>query len=481
MERYHDDPEKTLQAQVRESHVWRVEHAARGAAWLWSLASVFMVAMISSSKDVPGLIPWRIWVDWLLAGVLGLFLHRKRRPQSCNERLLGGALGVGAVMLPILGLAESRMEVSALMLGASLVFVQGSVLGSDLQQALIYQGLEEEEARRMVRRVPAVWTVTGLLLLMLSMRMVLRGGFSLAYALFSLAASVTVTYFAVLDPLDARVLQKLAFCAELKERGTDDKAVRKWLDARLVGRYRRPWAILFVVQFLRLFYPHKVIHEDRIRLDEHDPIVFLANHGTIYGPVVAKLNIPTFVCPWVISYVMTDLDETTEYLYKYTFSRQHWLLPALRRPVARFVSRVSLWGMKALEGVPVYRDHPGQLMKTFRAAVEVSNRGDDMLIFPEDPNAIAADHGYEKNGVGPLFSGFAMLAPILYSRTGRRCRFVPLFAHQDSHTVAFGEEVVYDPERDPVEERERLVREIGASMNGLAQELEAAYQAKKRH
>ena len=71
-----------------------------------------------------------------------------------------------------------------------------------------------------------------------------------------------------------------------------------------------------------------------------------------------------------------------------------------------------------------------------------------------------------------------MLAPIYYNRTGKCCRFVPMFMHHASRTVAFGEEIVYDPQNDPIEERKRLVREAGERMNQLSDELEERYQQK---
>ena len=126
--------------------------------------------------------------------------------------------------------------------------------------------------------------------------------------------------------------------------------------------------------------------------------------------------------------------------------------------------------MNQLECVPVYRDKPGQLMKTFRASVEAMQAGDNLLIFPENPNAVEQDHGYEREGVGVLFSGFAMLGQIYHSRTGKQCRFVPMYCDKHTRTITFAPEIVYNDEADPEEERRRVASACEAEMNRIWRE-----------
>ena len=118
------------------------------------------------------------------------------------------------------------------------------------------------------------------------------------------------------------------------------------------------------------------------------------------------------------------------YVYKYTIKRQRWLPECLKMPIAKMLGPISVWAMGCLESIPVFRNKPRNLINTFRMSVEAMQEGDNQLIFPENPNAAGEGHGYERQGLGELFSGFAMLAPIYYNKTGKCCRFIPVFAHQ---------------------------------------------------
>lgn len=310
--------------------------------------------------------------------------------------------------------------------------------------------------------------VEALLLCTLAMHL-MRTRFRLVLGLAALISLAVLLICTLNCPMDRRFLHKLRRCLTMEE---PPAPLRAQVESVVQEKHRRPWFILIVIRMLQRIYPHRRKGEEHLHMDEENPLVYLCNHGSIYGPVAAMLFIPEKVRPWSISKIMVDRQETEEYLYKYNFGPAKWLPGFLKMPVTRLVARISHWGMKSLEAIPVFRDKPAQLRKTFRMAVDALVCGDPMLIFPENPNAEAQDHGYERQGMGTLFSGFAMLAPAYYNRTGKRCRFMPMYAHRDSRTVAFGEEIVFNPENDPAEERERLVREIGEQMNRLCAEME---------
>ena len=185
--------------------------------------------------------------------------------------------------------------------------------------------------------------------------------------------------------------------------------------------------------------------------DVNNPLVFLCNHGEIYGPVAAVLNIPVPIRPWTISEITVDKDETAEYVYKYTIKRQRWLPECLKMPIAKLIGPISVWAMGCLESIPVFRNKPRDLMNTFRMSVEALQAGDNLLIFPENPNAVAQDHGYERQGIGELFSGFEMLAPI----------------------------ITFDPNNEPNAERERIVTYLQDTMREMYETEESKYQKKK--
>ena len=195
--------------------------------------------------------------------------------------------------------------------------------------------------------------------------------------------------------------------------------------------------------------------------------------------MVCMLYIPVPIRPWVISEISIDPEEMAQYVYQFTISRQRWLPEKLKMPIARLIGPISVWAMNQLESIPVYRNKPSQLMTTFRQSVEAMQAGDNLLIFPENPNAREENHGYERSGVGELFSGFTMLAQIYYHRTGKRCRFLPMFAHKNMRTMTFAPPITFDPDNDPMIERDRIVGYVTEQMTRISREEDAKWEARR--
>ena len=281
-------------------------------------------------------------------------------------------------------------------------------------------------------------------------------------------------------PLDQRYMAKLEHFLRLRKEGESNPALQKQLENVVIKPHRQPLTVNLLKLILRPFFRHMLIGTENIHPDPNNPVVFLCNHGELYGPIVAMLNIPVPLRPWTISEITVNKDEVAAYVYKYTISRQKWLPECLKWPVARLIGPLSVWCMNCVEAIPVYRNKPRDLINTFRLSVEAMQAGDNLLIFPENPNAVAEGHGYERHGLGELFSGFAMLAPIYYNRTGKRCRFVPVYAHPNTRTMTFASEIVYDPDNDPTEERDRIVAALQNTMAEIYEREESAWQKKKK-
>ena len=281
-------------------------------------------------------------------------------------------------------------------------------------------------------------------------------------------------------PLSSRHMAKLSRFLRLKDAGGDNPALRRQLESVVVQRRSQPFFIRAVLAVLRPFYRHELKGVENIVQDDDNPIVFICNHGELYGPIVCMLYIPVPIRPWSISEMVVDKDEVAAYVYKYTISRQKWLPEKLKWPIANLIGPLSVWAMGQLESIPVYRNKLRELMKTFNQSVEAMQAGDNLLIFPENPDGVEQGKGYERAGIGEVYRGFAMLAPIYYNKTGKRCRFLPMFAHKGLRTLSFGTPVEYDPDTPPNEERDRIVDALLAQMQSLADREEALYQAKNK-
>lgn len=223
---------------------------------------------------------------------------------------------------------------------------------------------------------------------------------------------------------------------------------------------------------LRRMMPHELKDIANVRLQQDEPIVYLCNHGEFYGPIAGMLYCPGFTRPWTISELCCDLDEAAAYVKRYTLKRVEWAEKKKQR-VAKFIASKTMKLMRAVQSIPVFRHKPRELMNTFRQSVEALQSGSNLLIFPEDPDTDPNSPGYKSGRPPMLFRGFPMLAQVYYNRTGKRCRFVPVLCHKEGRTVSFGTEIRYDPNNDPIAERDRIVEETYSQMQALYDREEA--------
>ena len=263
-------------------------------------------------------------------------------------------------------------------------------------------------------------------------------------------------------PLSTRYIEKTRKLKQLQERGEENPALRRQVEHVVKDKYRQPYLSRFLILVFRLFYRHKVVNTDHIVTDDQNPLVFLCNHGEFYGPIVCKLYIPVPVRAWTISMMMYDQMEVTKYVYDNTFSRQKWPLFA-RKAAARFIGWLSVNVMNQIESIPVYRDSPMKLRETVRMSIDAMATGDNLLIFPENP-----DNKYEADGIGELSPGFVMLAEAYWKKTGKKMRFLPMYADKNRKVIDFGTVITYEPENGFLNEQTRIIRETEGQIRCLS-------------
>lgn len=436
--------------------------------WIW-LTAAFGLTLTWIGTPLTRV---RGWTHWL--GILGTtpvtaaLLYWRKKAEPTNMLLLDGAL-----MLLGLIIGETRILAALALHGLLIAGVaMCRMVGVMTDVTRLVSGNASPMPRNSLLISTAAGIAAGVLLVLVQLPVAVIG-------ILGWIASLLLIFCTLRMPVDNRYTHKLQRYLTVCP---DNEALRKRLEWVFVGKHSRPWLVLFLEWLLRPLYFYRRKDEQEIREDEDNPLIYLCNHGDIYGPVSCVLHIPSYVRPWSISYMMADQQEAAEYLHRYNFGDTcHWLPKGVKWPVSHMIARLSIWAMNdLLECVPVYRDKPRQLMNTFRISSEVLTSGDQLLIFPENPNAICKDHGYEHEGVGELFAGFAMLAPIYYNRTGKCARFMPMYAHQKARTLSFGHEIVYDPSNDPTDERNRLVKAIDSEMHRLYDREEALYRARKK-
>lgn len=307
---------------------------------------------------------------------------------------------------------------------------------------------------------------------------VFKGGINLTaqplLLLPALALVVAAIPAAFRVPMERRIAEKIRTFLKLKENGETNLPLQRQLEDTVVKAHRRRYGIKWVILILRPLFYSRVINKEKVKLDADISCVFTCNHGEIWGPVVTNLFVPFSFRPWVIDEI-AEPEAQNVYLYENTVKRQKWLPERLKWPATRLVSAFLKWVMRSLDSIPVYRDDPRALVRTFRLTAEAMEAGDNILIFPENPNHESLRQaGYVKEGVGAFFTGFVMVAQLYHQRTGKRAQFIPIYADRKQHTITFGDATRYDPDAPPNEEKERVALHLRREMLRMAGENEEA-------
>ncbi|MDD4080508.1 MAG: lysophospholipid acyltransferase family protein [Eubacteriales bacterium] len=269
-------------------------------------------------------------------------------------------------------------------------------------------------------------------------------------------------------PLDRKATAKLRAFLMLQENGETNLPLQKQLEDTVVKVHRKRYGIKLIILILRPMFYVRVIGKEKVHDTPGVSTVFTCNHGEVYGPIVTNLYIPFWFRPWVIDEI-SEPDISAEYLYRNTVSRQKWIPKRLRLPAAKVLMVFLAWIMRSLDGITVYRDNPRELVKTFRETAAAMEAGDNILIFPENPNDESLEEaGYLREGVGEFFSGFAMIAQLYHKKTSKCAQFVPIFADKKHRTLTVGEPTFYHPEAPPREEQQRISDYLRGEMLRMA-------------
>ena len=269
-------------------------------------------------------------------------------------------------------------------------------------------------------------------------------------------------------PLDTRIRAKILTFLRLKEKGENNQSLQRQLEDLVIKVHRRRYGIKLVILILRPFFYSKVVGAEKVKLDPDISCVFTCNHGELWGPAVSNLFLPFSFRPWVLDEI-SEPEKSADYLYVNTVSRQKWLPEMFKRPVAKMTAAFLAWVCRSIDGISVYRDKPLALVKTFKLTAEAMQAGDNILIFPENPNDDSLEKpGYLQDGIGEFFTGFALAAQMYYQRTGKRAQFYPIYADKKSHTLNIGEPVRYDPVPHHAVEHRRIAAYLRMEMLRMA-------------
>ncbi|MBR2822881.1 MAG: hypothetical protein IKE24_04270 [Clostridia bacterium] len=224
----------------------------------------------------------------------------------------------------------------------------------------------------------------------------------------------------------------------------------------------------------RALYPYfhcKVRLTEELR-ESREPVVFIANHYNVFGPVSFILSMPVVAHAW-INVELIQSEKAAEAFQPGLIK----LLPFVRgKALDRLSGKVANLACRVLHRfgvIPVDRNHPSTLISTMRESIRSLEEGNNLVIFPE-----TGLPEYSLTSVTPFFSGFATLGRLYYRKTGKTLMFCPCYIDEQHHQIRLGECVRWNPEtEDPREETERVsdqlnlrIREMAAESRGVEKE-----------
>ena len=267
--------------------------------------------------------------------------------------------------------------------------------------------------------------------------------------------------YALMQPLNRDYAQKLAHYRAQQRAGQVNAALKTRLQMKLIQQSRRiaPDILRAVI---RPLMPCRVIGKEQVDT-EHGPVVFVANHLEIYGPLITNLHLPFYFRSWIIS-GMLDREIVAEQLKNGVNNVFHFLPKRTRERLPQWIAPIVLFILQSLDPIPVYRGNAREVVNTMRLTVDAMEYEDNILLFPENPG----EENYKQQGVSDFYSGFASIGAEYYKRTGNSTTFYPVYANKSKRTLTIGPGIRYDVGNGKREERDRIVAELNAWMNTQA-------------
>ncbi len=183
------------------------------------------------------------------------------------------------------------------------------------------------------------------------------------------------------------------------------------------------------------------------------PAVFCPNHAGAFGPIemCAKFPLRGNSRPW-LNAAMMDPKQVPAYVRQdYWWEPGCFFEPVLTRTLPYLAAAVLPPILRSVEGVPVYHDM--QVLKTFRQSIAHLKNGENLVIFPEQPD------GFQSHRMR-LNSGFLQIAPMAYRTLGLALQFYPVHIDYKEHQFRVAAPARFDPQRSLEEQTEEILQVI---------------------
>lgn len=209
---------------------------------------------------------------------------------------------------------------------------------------------------------------------------------------------------------------------------------------------------LFIIYYLIIIFAWpftrcKVKGKENLK-KEDEARVFISNHYELYGPMSVFLNFPYKFRPWIIDKMM-DEESVEKQMGLMIYNNYKHVPKFIKKILLKCVKSLVVFIMHRAKGIPVSRENFRANLETMKVSTETLEKGYALSIFPE--------LWYKKEGVGEFQTGFEHIAKYHYQKTGKKISFYPMFISHQNKAMYIGEPIVYNPESDQTQEKQRII------------------------
>lgn len=351
-------------------------------------------------------------------------------------------------------------------IGIGLVYASLKQMGENVQEAMeVVAQLQDYRFKRFCSYSDAKALLLAEIVLLCIMAFF--GDADYAIQTFSIAllfapgiALAVACVFACLQPLDKKSVDKMIVYRTAQGEEKEKELIRNSLAEKII-KTKNKIGIRLMTWFVRPFFPSKCIGKEKIKKGD-GPVIFVANHYEIYGPVIAVLRMPESFRPWVINEMLDD--KMIEEQMVGGIDKIKFLPQCVKKRMPKIIKGFMKYILTAMDPIPVYKGNLREVITTINLTVQAMQQGDNIMLFPERPDVAYNSDG----GVDRFYSGFAEIGASYYTKTGKSTTFYPVYISKKKRKLFIGEGIKYDVTAPKAEEKRRIANLLHERMQNMS-------------